>query len=378
MEEWFNMISNRDIEFLRQAMALAQCGEGAVNPNPLVGAVIVRKDSIIAQGYHARYGDLHAERNAFRDAEVRGVDCVGATMFVTLEPCCHQGKQPPCTEAIIEHKIARVVVGLLDPNPLVAGHGIELLRQAGIEVEVIDQDSELAHELKLQNRVFLRFITTKRPWIAAKYAMTLDGKICTFTGDSQWISGPESRQRVHKLRKAHTAILCGIGTVLADNPMLNTRIKDEPSARNPIRIIMDRHLRIPLDSQLVGTAKGLRTIVVTNLNPNPNDNLNVIPLQEAGVEVWNCPSLEDFMIRAGEAKIDSILIEGGGIINEAFLREGLIDEVYAFIAPKLIGGSEAKTPVEGQGIARLSDALQLHTIGVEQIGEDILIHSIKL
>lgn len=373
MEEWFNMINSTDIEFLRRAMTLAQCGEGAVNPNPLVGALIVRDDCVVAQGYHARYGDLHAERNAFRDADTRGVDCVGATMYVTLEPCCHHGKQPPCTEAIIEHKIARVVVGLLDPNPLVAGKGIEILKNADIEVEVIDQESELAQEMKFQNRVFLRFITTKRPWIVAKYAMTLDGKICTHTGDSQWISGTNSRQRVHRLRKAHTAILCGIGTVLADDPMLNTRIEREPSARNPIRIVMDRHLRIPLDCQLVRTADKLRTIVVYQ----DADSSTIQALNNAGVETWQCSSLNEMLQRAGEAKIDSILIEGGGIINEAFLREGLIDEVYAFIAPKLVGGAEAKTPVEGQGFARLCDALQLVTIGVEQIGEDILIHCIK-
>ncbi len=373
MEEWFNMINSTDIEFLRRAMTLAQCGEGAVNPNPLVGALIVRDDCVVAQGYHARYGDLHAERNAFRDADTRGVDCVGATMYVTLEPCCHHGKQPPCTEAIIEHKIARVVVGLLDPNPLVAGKGIEILKNADIEVEVIDQESELAQEMKFQNRVFLRFITTKRPWIVAKYAMTLDGKICTHTGDSQWISGTNSRQRVHRLRKAHTAILCGIGTVLTDDPMLNTRIEGEPSARNPIRIVMDRHLRIPLDCQLVRTANESRTIVVYQ----EADSSTIPTLNNAGVETWQCSSLDEMLQRAGEAKIDSILIEGGGIINEAFLREGLIDEVYAFIAPKLVGGAEAKTPVEGQGFARLCDALQLKTIGVDQIGEDILIHCIK-
>ncbi len=373
MEERFNMINSKDTEFLRQAMTLAQCGEGAVNPNPLVGALIVRDGSVVAQGYHARYGDLHAERNAFRDADTRGVDCAGATMYVTLEPCCHHGKQPPCTEAIIEHKIARVVVGLLDPNPLVAGHGIEILLEAGIEVEVIDQTSELAQEMKFQNRVFLRFITTKRPWIVAKYAMTLDGKICTYTRDSQWISGSSSRQYVHKLRKVHTAILCGIGTVLADDPMLNTRIPDEPSARNPIRIVMDRHLRIPLDCQLVKTAQQITTIVVCNKEvPEKTQQL-----KDAGVQIWACTSLDEMLQRAGEAKIDSILIEGGGTINEAFLHEGLIDEIYAFIAPKLVGGVDAKTPVEGQGFAQLKDALQLHTISVEQIGEDILIHCIK-
>lgn len=370
------MIETEDLVFLNRAMSLAQNGEGAVNPNPLVGALVVCHHEVVAQGYHARYGDLHAERNAFKDADARGIDCTGATMYVTLEPCCHHGHQPPCTEAVIEHKIGRVVVGLLDPNPLVAGKGIAQLRAAGIEVDVIDQDSEMAQQLKHQNRVFLRFITTRRPWVVAKYAMTLDGKICTRTGDSQWISGPASRARVHQLRKSLSAILCGIGTVLADDPMLNTRITEEPQARNPIRLVLDRQLRIPLNSQLVRTAREIRTIVVYAAEIPATSPLSekIAQLQEAGVETWCCPTLEALMQCCGEEKIDSILVEGGGTINEAFLRAGLIDEVYAFIAPKLIGGAEAKTPIEGQGFGKLSDALQLKNIKVEMIGNDLLVH----
>lgn len=357
-------------------MALAQQGEGAVNPNPLVGALVVRNHEVVAQGYHARYGDLHAERNAFRDADSRDVDCVGATMYVTLEPCCHHGKQPPCTEAIIEHKISRVVVGLLDPNPLVAGKGIRQLVEAGIEVEVIDQTSDLALEMKLQNRVFLRYITEKRPWMVAKYAMTLDGKICTRTGDSQWISGSESRAKVHRLRKRLTAILCGIGTVLADNPMLNTRIADEPEARNPIRIVLDRQLRIPLASQLVRTAGQIETIVV-HATPALEQTEKITQLKRQSVKVWCCDTLEELMRMCGEERIDSILVEGGGTINEVFLQAGLIDEVYAFVAPKIIGGKEAKTPVEGLGVEKLSEALLLNNIKVEMCGSDVLIHGYK-
>ncbi len=367
------MIETEDLAFLREAMALAQQGEGAVNPNPLVGALVVRNHKVVAQGYHARYGDLHAERNAFRDADSRGVDCVGATMYVTLEPCCHHGKQPPCTEAIIEHKISRVVVGLLDPNPLVAGKGIRQLVEAGIEVEVIDQASDLAQEMKLQNRVFLRYITEKRPWVVAKYAMTLDGKICTRTGDSQWISGPESRSKVHRLRKQLTAILCGIGTVLIDDPMLNTRIVDEPEARNPIRIVLDRQLRIPLESQLVRTAGQIETIVV-HATPALEQTEKITQLKRQSVKVWCCDTLEELMRKCGEERIDSILVEGGGTINEAFLQAGLIDEVYAFVAPKIIGGKEAKTPVEGLGFEKLSEALLLNNIKVEMCGSDVLIH----
>lgn len=369
------MIETIDLEFMHQAMTLAQRGEGAVNPNPLVGALVVRKNEVIAQGYHARYGDLHAERNAFRDADQRGVDCEGATMYVTLEPCCHHGKQPPCTEAVIAHKIRRIVVGLLDPNPLVAGKGLKQLEEAGIEVEVIDPISEIAQEMRLQNRVFLRYITQKRPWVVAKYAMTLDGKICTRTGDSQWISGPESRARVHQLRKQFSAILCGIGTVLADDPMLNTRIEGEPEARNPIRIVLDRQLRIPLDSQLVRTAGQIETIVM-HATEALEQTEKIMQLKRKSVKVWCCDGLSQLMQKCGEERIDSILVEGGGTINEAFLREGLIDEVFAFIAPKLIGGSEAKTPVEGPGFERLSEALHLNNIKVETCGEDVLIHGL--
>lgn len=360
-----------DIEFMRQAMVLAQRGEGAVNPNPLVGALVVRDGQVVAQGYHARYGDLHAERNAFRDADSRGVDCEGTTMYVTLEPCCHHGHQPPCTEAVIAHRVARVVVGLLDPNPLVAGHGIELLRAAGIEVEVVDADSELADELRWQNRVFLRYITQHRPWVVAKYAMTLDGKICCHTGDSRWVSGPESRQCVHQLRRSLTAILCGIGTVLADDPMLTTRIEEDPEARNPIRMVADRHGRIPMDSQLVRTAHRYPTIVVHSAQA---DEGKLQQLQQAGVQTWCCGSLQEMLDRAGQEHIDGILLEGGGTLNEAFLREGLIDELYAFIAPKLVGGAEAKTPIEGTGIRLMRDAHLLNIYKVERLGQDVLIH----
>ncbi len=370
------MIETEDLAFLREAKALAQQGEGAVNPNPLVGALVVCHHEVVAQGFHARYGDLHAERNAFRDADERGVDCAGATMYVTLEPCCHHGKQPPCTEAIIAHKIGRVVVGLLDPNPLVAGKGIQQLEEAGIEVEVIDQASDLAQEMKLQNRVFLRYITEKRPWIVAKYAMTLDGKICTRTGDSQWISGPESRAKVHRLRKQFTAILCGIGTVLADDPMLNTRIADEPEARNPIRIVLDRQLRIPLESQLVRTAGQIETIVV-HATPALVQTEKIMQLKQQSVKVWCYDTLEDLMRKCGEERIDSILVEGGGTINEAFLQAGLIDEVFAFVAPKIIGGADAKTPVEGLGVEKLSEALLLNNIKVEMCGSDVLIHGYR-
>lgn len=367
------MITEQDIIFLRHAMSLAERGAGSVNPNPLVGAVVVRDGDIIAEGWHRKYGGLHAEREAFAYADSHAIQCQGATMYVTLEPCCHHGHQPPCTEAVISHGISRVVVGMTDPNPLVAGKGIEILHKAGIAVEVAGEETPLARELRFQNRVFLKYITSQHPWITMKYAMTLDGKICTTTGESQWITGEEARRFVHILRKRHTAILCGIGTILADDPMLTTRIDDEPEARNPIRIILDRNLRTPLTAKVVTTAGKTPTVIV---HAPDADTLKAERLHEAGVRTWSCHSLRDMAEKAHAEGIDSILVEGGGTINEAFVREGLADELWAFIAPKIVGGSEAKTPVEGQGIARLADAMTLDDIRTERFGNDVCIHGI--
>ncbi|MBD8974028.1 MAG: bifunctional diaminohydroxyphosphoribosylaminopyrimidine deaminase/5-amino-6-(5-phosphoribosylamino)uracil reductase RibD, partial [Clostridiales bacterium] len=242
-------------KYMRRAIELAKSGVGKVNPNPLVGAVIVKDGQIISEGYHAKYGDLHAERNAFRNLK-NAEEAKGAEMYVTLEPCCHQGKQPPCTQAIIEHGIRKVYVGSNDPNALVAGKGIRQLREAGIEVET----EVLKEECDALNPVFFHYITTKTPYVLMKYAMTLDGKIATRTGHSKWISGEESRARVQQTRNALKGIMVGIGTVLNDDPMLTCRI---PDGRDPIRIICDSKLRIPLSSQVVTTAKEIPTIVAT-------------------------------------------------------------------------------------------------------------------
>lgn len=389
------MITEDDILLMQDAMLLAQHGEGQVNPNPLVGALIVKNDDIVARGYHTRYGDLHAEREAFKDAESRGIDCKGATLYVTLEPCCHEGHQPPCVDAVIEHGISRVVVGLLDPNPLVAGKGLEILRSKGIEVDVMENDNgndngnvnvnlgeaaqELVKQLRMQNRVFLKFITTNQPWITAKWAMTLDGKIATSTGDSKWITNKQSRQRVHMLRKNNMAILCGIGTVIADDPMLNVRLSEETmqrlgikehEVRHPIRIVADRQARIPMESQLVSTAHEYPTIVVYG---NSADEEKLQQLRDAGVTLWNCNTLTELVQRAGAEKIDSILLESGGTLSEALLSEGLIDEVVAFVAPKIIGGKSARTPVEGEGVTLMSEAIELEDQIVETIGSDVMI-----
>jgi diaminohydroxyphosphoribosylaminopyrimidine deaminase / 5-amino-6-(5-phosphoribosylamino)uracil reductase len=370
-----------DIHYMRRAMTLAQRGEGQVNPNPLVGAVVVdnRKqgdDGIIAEGWHHRYGDLHAERDAFRNADASGADCRGMTMYVTLEPCCHHGHQPPCTEAIVERGIKRVVVGLTDPNPLVAGKGLALLKDAGIEVEMIGstgEGRELERQLRYQNRVFLHYMTSWRPWVTMKYAMTLDGKICTSSGDSRWVSGEEARRRVHEMRHEYMSIVCGIGTVLADDPMLNTRLEGKNDARNPIRIVADRRLRLPLDCRLAATAREIPTIVA---HSEGVDQGKRDALQALGIRTWECNSLRALLERMHAERIDGMLLEGGGTLNEAFLREGLVDEVFAFIAPKIVGGSKAKTPVEGEGLLRMADAVQLRDVKTERLGEDILVRAL--
>ena len=365
-------------KYMRRAIKLAKKGSGHVNPNPLVGAVIVRDGEIIGEGYHECYGQLHAERNAIANAKKRGNSLEGSTIYVTLEPCCHYGKTPPCTEAIIEEKIARVVVGSDDPNPLVSGKGFQMLREKGIEVI----PHFLKEECDAMNHVFFHYIRTGTPYVAMKYAMTMDGKIACYTGDSKWVTGEESRAHVQTLRNHYKGIMAGIGTVLADDPMLNCRIE---GGRDPIRIIADSHLRIPMDSQLVRTA-GQQPLIIACL-PDADEE-KAVQLQEKGVEVLRIPgvttaditeeqkeviSLPVLMKELGARKIDGILLEGGGQLNESALQAGIVDRIYCYIAPKIFGGAQAKTPVEGQGLTRAADAWQFKRIGMQEFGQDILL-----
>lgn len=365
-------------KYMRRAIELAKKGSGHVNPNPLVGAVIVRDGEIIGEGYHECYGQLHAERNAIANAKKRGNSLEGSTIYVTLEPCCHYGKTPPCTEAIIEEKIARVVVGSDDPNPLVSGKGFQMLREKGIEVI----PHFLKEECDAMNHVFFHYIRTGTPYVAMKYAMTMDGKIACYTGDSKWVTGEESRAHVQTLRNHYKGIMAGIGTVLADDPMLNCRIE---GGRDPIRIIADSHLRIPIDSQLVRTA-GQQPLIVACL-PDADEE-KAAQLQEKGVEVLRIPgvttaditeeqkeviSLPVLMKELGARKIDGILLEGGGQLNESALQAGIVDRIYCYIAPKIFGGAQAKTSVEGQGLTRAADAWQFNRIGMQEFGQDILL-----
>ncbi len=361
-------------KYMRRAIELAKSGVGKVNPNPLVGAVIVKDGQIISEGYHAKYGDLHAERNAFRNLK-NPEEAKGAEMYVTLEPCCHQGKQPPCTQAIIEHGIRKVYVGSNDPNALVAGKGIRQLREAGIEVET----EVLKEECDALNPVFFHYITTKTPYVLMKYAMTLDGKIATRTGHSKWISGEESRARVQQTRNALKGIMVGIGTVLNDDPMLTCRI---PDGRNPIRIICDSKLRIPLSSQVVTTAKEIPTIVVT-IEPHSEYmrfwNEQKQALEEQGVEILVAAEqdgkldLSDLMVKLGERQIDGILLEGGSTLNYAALQAGIVKRIEAYVAPKLFGGAGLYTPVGGEGVELATDGMKCQLLTVDKIGEDILL-----
>lgn len=354
-----------DVAYMRQAVALARRGTGWTAPNPLVGAVVVKDGKVIGRGYHARCGGLHAERAALADCTVSPR---GATMYVTLEPCCHQGRQPPCTDAILAAGIARVVVGSDDPNPLVAGKGLEILRRGGVEVV----SGVLREACDALNPVFFHFIRTKRPYVVMKYAMTMDGKIATRTGASRWITGEAARRRVHRDRHRYTAIMAGVGTVLADDPMLNCRIK---GGKNPVRIICDTHLRTPLTSQIVRTAGEIPTILATCAEPSLYG-----PYLDAHCQVWTLPErdghvdLDALMDRLGSGGIDSVLLEGGGTLNWAALESGIVQRVQAYVAPKLFGG-DAKSPVEGQGVALPDQAVALKNTRISRVGEDILLES---
>lgn len=356
-------------QYMRQALELAKLGEGHVSPNPMVGCVVVKDGRVIGEGYHEHLGEFHAERNALlRCTE----DLTGADLYVTLEPCCHHGRTPPCTDIIIEKGIQRVFVAALDVNPLVAGKGVETLRNADIEVEVGLLESEA---LRL-NEVFYHFFRTHRPFVAMKYAMTLDGKIACHTGDSQWITGEASRNFVHGLRKKYSAILVGIGTALADAPMLNCRTEE---GVDPVRIVADSNLRLPLNSQLVKTARDIPTIVATTeLTLLSDEGLKRgEKLQKQGVEILLCGTEEvDFDLLLdllADRDIDSLLVEGGGTVNGSFLEANFIDRVYAFLGPKLVGGKNSKSPIEGSGVDSMADAVELTDLEVERFQDDILI-----
>lgn len=445
-------IMTKEEMYMKMAIDLAWGGLGTVDPNPLVGAIAIKNDEIVAEGFHQEIGHFHAERNALTDCPVENTE--SADLYVTLEPCCHTGKTPPCTDIIIDKKIKRVFVGAMDVNPLVAGKGVSILRDHGIEVYT----GILEKECLRQNEVFFHHMSTKTPFVVSKFAETLDGKIATVTGDSKWISGEESRAFTHFERMHYVGIMAGIGTVLKDNPMLNCRLadfigefedvrvprkgyvhevykmdaskyaelladnaqftaltwkeilssqgfrknhlksfseykdknllyvtqnmpvtSDAYSFRNPVRIICDSHLRIPFDSNLVKTAKDITTIVAC-LDTAEKERMNA--LIAAGVEIILVPQDEDghidltiLMKELYKRNITSILLEGGGELHFSALKAGIVNKIEAFIAPKIVGGANAKSPVEGEGISALRDAFELSNMSVQRMGENVLIQA---
>ena len=381
--------------YMSRAISLARLGEGYVHPNPMVGAVIVKEGRIIGEGYHKRYGFPHAERNAIASLSE---SARGATLYVTLEPCAHYGKTPPCTEAIIEQGIAKVVIGSADPNPKVAGKGVEKLLSAGIEVV----EGFMREECDALNPVFFHYITTKTPYVIMKTAQTLDGKIATKRGASKWITGEEARREVHSLRFACMAVMVGIGTVLADDPLLTCRL---PGGKNPLRVICDSSLRIPLSSRVVETAGQVDTLIALS-NPNypmgeiglknlppeekmapeetmaPEEKMapkeKMEALLKAGVRLVNLPDeagrvdLRSLMSYLGEAKVDSVLLEGGGTLNEAALRSGIVQEYRLFLAPKVFGGAGV-SPVSGEGVDLVDEAFLFTLEEMKRVGEDVML-----
>ena len=349
---------------MHQALDAAKHGTGTVNPNPLVGAAIVKEGKLLALGHHAIYGGPHAERAALAACTD---DPRGAVMYVTLEPCAHQGKTPPCTEAIIASGISTVIIGAKDPNPKAAG-GAEILRKHGITVI----EGILEAECKKQNAVFFHYTQNKTPYTVLKYAMTADGKIAAATGASRWITNESAREQVHRTRGALSAILVGIGTVLADDPLLTCRL---PNSRNPLRVICDSKLAIPLNSQIVATAKDIPTWIACH-SAEPD---RARRLEDRGCRILPLPApdgrvdLTKLMETLHAERIDSLLAEGGGELNYSLLEAGLVQKLQIYLAPKLFGGRTAKGPVGGKGVDFPHQAFLLDTPTVTPIGDNLLL-----
>lgn len=362
-----------DEEYMSIALSLAEKGAGFTNPNPMVGAVIVKDGKIIGQGYHKKYGDPHAEVNAFADAKKRGEDTKGATLYVTLEPCFHYGKTPPCVDLVLKKEVSRVVIGTLDPNPLVAGQSVTKMEQAGIEVV----SGILEEKCLRQNEVFFQYVTTKKPFIFLKSAVSLDGKIATATGESRWISCEESRRETHELRGRYASIMVGIGTVLIDNPSLTCRLDGKKS---PIRIVVDSSLRIPLEANVLKDQDIAKTMIATTAKAKEE---KIEKLQALGVEVLVLEEkdghvdLLSLQKAISQRNIDSVLLEGGADLAFGAILVGIVDKVRYYIAPMMIGGEKTKTALGGVGISHLRDAFFLEKITTRQVGQDICIEGYR-
>ncbi|MEA3345763.1 MAG: bifunctional diaminohydroxyphosphoribosylaminopyrimidine deaminase/5-amino-6-(5-phosphoribosylamino)uracil reductase RibD [Chloroflexota bacterium] len=357
------------MDYMAQALELAARARGRTSPNPMVGAVLVKDGEVVGQGFHHQAGEPHAEILALRQA---GEQAREATLYVNLEPCCHYGRTPPCTEALIRAGVAEVHMAMEDPNPLVHGRGRAALEAAGIRTFVGEHEAQ-ARQL---NETFIKYITTGRPFVTVKFAMSLDGKIATPTGESRWITGKAARRRVHELRDVSDAVCVGVNTVLADDPRLTTRL-GKPDVRHPLRVILDSRGRAPLTNRVFDPTLPGETIVATT-QAMPTHHRNALEAQ--GVEVWALPSdgqgrvdLAALLDRLGEREVISLLVEGGGTVLASLFQEELVDKVLAFVAPIIIGGRDAPTPVKGTGVFHLKDAIRLERVSVERAGEDVLI-----
>jgi diaminohydroxyphosphoribosylaminopyrimidine deaminase/5-amino-6-(5-phosphoribosylamino)uracil reductase len=364
-----NLESTLDRGYMQMALNLAQRARGFTSPNPMVGALVVKNNKIIGQGYHAKAGTPHAEIHALNEA---GENTPGATLYVTLEPCCHQGRTEPCTKAILNSGVERVVVAMVDPNPLVKGKGIRCLKEGGLRVIV----GVLEKEARSLNEVFVKYIVTRMPFVLLKAAMSLDGKIATRTGESKWITGSEARKYSHQLRNWYDAILVGVNTILRDDPALTARLPGEEN-KNPVRIVIDSKARTPLNARVVTSAKETPTLIAVT-NAAPADKIS--GLEKMGVEVLPVKTnhkgrvdLKALMLELGRREITSVLIEGGGECNSSALKAGIVDKISWFIAPLIIGGQGAPGPVGGEGVASIKEAIPLKQITVKKCGQDIYV-----
>ncbi len=350
------------------ALDLARQGRGRTNPNPMVGAVLVREGEVVGTGYHQAAGGSHAELVALRKAGEKAKDAV---LYVNLEPCSHHGRTPPCTDALIQAGVKEVVAAMSDPNPLVSGRGFLILESAGIKVK----KGVLEDKARKLNEVFVKYITTRTPFVMVKTAMSLDGKIATRTGESQWITGEKSRQYVHRLRDRCDAIVVGIETVLKDNPRLTTRLA-EGGGQDALRVVVDSTARLPLDARVINP-RSRSKIVLATTEAAPPDKCQA--LLEKGVQVLLLPSREGrvdllaLMLKLGEKEIASVLVEGGGTLNYSLLEAGVVDKLFVFIAPVIFGGQNSPTAIAGEGIAALSNAWHLEQLELKKFDQDLLV-----
>lgn len=359
-----------DVRHMRSALELAAGGTGWVSPNPLVGCVVVKDGEVVGRGYHQRFGGPHAEAHALHEA---GNRATGAVLYVTLEPCCHTGKTPPCVDAILQARVGRVVVAMRDPNPRVDGGGLACLEAAGVKVAV----GVCEAEARRLNEAFVKYITTRRPFVTSKSAITLDGKIATRSGASQWITGEAARAAGHQLRHGNDAILVGIGTVAQDDPQLTTRLPGQRGA-NPLRIVVDSTLRLLPAAQVADVAVERRTLIVTT---EQAEAAKVKALQARGVEVIRLPACGDGRVNldalctvVGKRGIASVLVEGGATLTAALLRQRLIDKMVFFVAPKIIGGDGVS--VFGPcGVDTMKQALTLRNLTSRQVGDDLMLEA---